>query len=67
MEGEIFLRAQELLESNRQLRETNDELARIDAERAESRELGGFAAADEVLTRRLAAGCPLRSRDSFLP
>lgn len=35
MESEIFLRAQELRESNRQLRETNDQLARRNAERTE--------------------------------
>jgi signal transduction histidine kinase/ActR/RegA family two-component response regulator len=39
MESEIFMRAQELQESNRRLRETNEELARINAERAESRDI----------------------------
>jgi signal transduction histidine kinase len=53
MEGEIFLRAQELQESNRQLRETNDELARINAERAESRDIlqAALSSSEENLAR----------------
>lgn len=39
MESEIFMRAQELQESNRRLREINEELARSNAERAESRDI----------------------------
>jgi signal transduction histidine kinase len=53
MESEIFLRAQELQESNRQLRKTNDELARINAERAESRDIlqAALSSSEENLAR----------------
>lgn len=39
MESEIFMRARELQESNSRLRESNEELARINAEREESRRI----------------------------
>lgn len=53
MESEIFQRAQELQESNRRLRLTNEELARINAERAESRDIlqAALSSSEEDLAR----------------